>query len=78
MAPPVITSLTITYTQPVNNSMNVTVATVNVNVAVKLGTDPVVGGDYQALVAMYTTRGFWNGLTYIPARQITLITANQQ
>lgn len=53
-------TLTITYSQPVNNSANVTLANVNVNVAA-LSTDPVVGGDYSSIAETILIRGLWVG-----------------
>ena len=64
------TQLTITYVQPLaNNSVNVTVTSVNVNVAAL----QVSANDFVQNVML---RGYWAGLTFIPARQITLITAS--
>jgi hypothetical protein len=71
-----MTTLTITYGQPINNTPNVTLATVNANVAAIMGSDSVVGNDYQSLVSTIMVRGYWNGNTFIPARQITLVTAS--
>ena len=72
-------TLTVTFTQPVNASPNVTIQTVNVNVVATMGQESVsgVGNDYQNLVDMYIMRGLWISATqYIPGSRITLITLN--
>jgi hypothetical protein len=67
------TLLTLTYAQPVNNSSNVIVASVNINL-VAVSANVVI--DANSFVQNLLTRGYWNGLSFIPGRQITLITAS--
>ncbi len=68
-------TLTFFYTQPVNNSASVLTANVVVNVNVYMGTETTtgIGGDYQALVQMILRQGLWNGASFIPTSQITLV-----
>lgn len=63
-----VNTLVVTYATPVNNSANVTLANVNVNVA-------AIGSDYDATVETIMVRGVWSGNKFIPVSQITLITA---
>ena len=62
-----VNTLAVTYASPINNSANVLLANVNVNVATM--------SDYDAMVETILVRGCWNGNKFIPAGQITLITA---
>lgn len=74
MAPPAASSLTVTYAQPVNNSPNVIVASVNVNILAVMSGDAT---DYQSYVSTILVRGLWVGLQFIPASWISLVTINQ-
>jgi len=73
-----MTTLAITYRQPVNASSNVTIQNVNVNVSAVMGSESTVGigVDYQSIVTTIMRQGIWNGDTYIPSGQITLVTLN--
>ncbi len=63
----------ITFVQPVNGSPNANVSTVNVNLqAVSANVNVNINEYVQNLLV----RGYWNGLQFIPAKQITLITAS--
>lgn len=68
-------TLVVTFATPVNASPNVTLENVNINVAALLGSDPTIGADYSALAETLLVKGLWNGNQFIPAWQITLITA---
>ncbi len=65
--------LTITYQQPVNNSASVLTASVNVNLQAVTANVNVDVGSYVAAILQ---RGYWNGVSFIPPRMITLITAS--
>lgn len=72
-----VKTLIVTYATPVNNSANVILANINVNVVAAMGKDSTVGTDYDALVATILQRGYWNGAQFIPAQYITLVTASE-
>jgi len=67
------TQITLTYAQPVNASANLVVASVNINLQA-VSSNVVI--DVNSFVQNLLTRGYWNGLTFIPGRQITLVTAS--
>jgi len=67
-----VSTITITYSTAVNVFANA-----NVNLVAVMGPDATSKLiDYQSFVTTVLRKGFWNGLTFIPAAQITLVTAS--
>jgi hypothetical protein len=71
-----VITLVCTVKTQVNNSPNVTVANVNVNVNVASGGSWDVT-DWQSFVSTIMAKGLWVGNQFYPASMITLITAIQ-
>lgn len=69
-----VVTLVVTVAAPVNNSPNVILSNVNINVAATMSGDVM---DWQSMVTTIMRNGVWSGTQFFPSGWITLVTAIQ-